>query len=412
MTNAPVPFAAAPLASGALASVRAPSALSLRAMSVFGVVAAMTFSATGGAPTPVFHLYQEAFGLTPFALTLIFAAYVFALLAALLTVGSLSDYIGRRPVIFAALALNVVAMLLFIDAQSAPMLIAARVAQGFATGAAVTAIGAAILDANRARGPLLNSITTFAGLTVGSLASSALVAYAPFPMRAVFAVLLVLSVIEAIVLVWMPETAVGKPGAFASLRPHANVPARARATLLRVSPVNIAGWALGGFYFSLMPSLVRVATGVTSPMVGGGVVATLTLAATVAVALFRQTAAVRGLALGAAIFASGVVATLAGVDLHNTPVLLMGTAIAGFGFGAAFSSTIRMVLPLAAANERAGLLAAFYVESYLAFALPAVIVGLVAPTFGLALSTYVYGAAIVLLAVTSLIALGLARRAA
>ena len=89
MTNAPVPFAAAPLASGALASVRAPSALSLRAMSVFGVVAAMTFSATGGAPTPVFHLYQEAFGLTPFALTLIFAAYVFALLAAELLVAAL-----------------------------------------------------------------------------------------------------------------------------------------------------------------------------------------------------------------------------------------------------------------------------------------------------------------------------------
>jgi len=47
-------------------------------------------------------------------LTVIFAAYVLSLLAALLTVGSLSDYIGRRPSILAALSLNVVAMVMFI----------------------------------------------------------------------------------------------------------------------------------------------------------------------------------------------------------------------------------------------------------------------------------------------------------
>ena len=35
--------------------------------------------------------------------------------------------------------------------------------------------------------------------------------------------------------------------------------------MLRVTPVTIASWALGGFYFSLMPALVRVATGVTVP---------------------------------------------------------------------------------------------------------------------------------------------------
>jgi hypothetical protein len=38
----------------------------------------------------------------------------------------------------------------------------------------------------------------------------------------------------------------------------------------------MASWALGGFYFSLMPSLVRVATGVTLPVVGGLVVSALT----------------------------------------------------------------------------------------------------------------------------------------
>jgi MFS family permease len=58
--------------------------------------------------------------------TTIFAVYAFSLLAALLTVGSLSDYVGRRPVILAALVLNAAAMMLFIRADSAAALIEAR----------------------------------------------------------------------------------------------------------------------------------------------------------------------------------------------------------------------------------------------------------------------------------------------
>jgi hypothetical protein len=39
--------------------------------------------------------------------------YTFSLLAALLTVGGLSDYVGRRPVILGGLLLNAIAMVLF-----------------------------------------------------------------------------------------------------------------------------------------------------------------------------------------------------------------------------------------------------------------------------------------------------------
>jgi MFS family permease len=120
------------------------------------VFTAMTFSACGAAPTPLYHQYQESFGLTPFVLTVVFAAYVVSLLAALLTIGSLSDYIGRRPAIMAALALNIVAMVMFVAADSAGALIVARAVQGFATGLATATLGATILDTDRIRGPVLN----------------------------------------------------------------------------------------------------------------------------------------------------------------------------------------------------------------------------------------------------------------
>src|SRR6201987_4838455 len=193
--------------------------LSNATTTVAAVTTAMTFSASGAAPTPLYHQYQESFGLTPFTITIIFAAYVLSLLAALLTVGSLSDYIGRRPAILAALILNVVSMAIFMAADSAAALIAARALQGFATGLATATLGAAILDNDRSRGPILNSITAFCGLTAGSLGGAILVTYAPDPRQLVYVVLLVLSAAEAFILWFMPETAQLRTGALASLRP-------------------------------------------------------------------------------------------------------------------------------------------------------------------------------------------------
>lgn len=385
---------------------------STRAMTAFGVVTAATFSASGSAPTPLYRHYQEVMGLSPAVLTVIFSAYVLSLLTALLTVGSLSDHIGRRPVIFAALILNAVAMIMFIAADSAAALTLARVVQGFATGAATTTLGATILDTNRAQGPLYNSVTAFAGLTLGALGSGALVTFAPAPTQLVYVVLLAASAVSASVLWFMPETAARRPGALASLRPQVSVPPQALKALARVTPVNIATWALGGFYFSLMPSLVRAATGLTSPFIGGMVVAALPFAAAVAVVLVRRQTATVMLTVGTSVLALGVAITLAGVHAQRAPFMLLGTIVAGFGFGSAFSGTFRSVIPLAAPSERAGLLAAFYVESYLAFSLPAIMAGLAAPLLGLGLSSDIYGAAIILLALTSLVAMHVGRRAA
>jgi hypothetical protein len=67
-------------------------------------------------------------------------------------------------------------------------------------------------------------------------------------------------------------------------------------------------------------------------------------------------------------------------------------------------------MPLAEAHERAGLLSAFYVEGYLSFTLPAIVMGLLAPLVGLPIAADVYGSAVVVLAMMSLIATWRAQR--
>jgi len=387
-----------------------PGTLSCYVTTITAVAAAITFSASGAAPTPLYHEYQEHFGLTPFVITNIFAAYVMSLLLALLTVGSLSDYVGRRPAILGALVANILAMIVFMTAGSAAALIVARIIQGFANGLAITTLAATILDTDKERAPLLNSVTAFAGLSAGTLGAGLLVTFAPAPEQLIFIVLLILSVVEAAILWFMPETATPKRGALASLRPHVHVPRIARATFAAISPVNIASWSLGGFYFSLMPSVVRAATGATLPIIGGLVVATLTLSGAVAVVILRKLHPERILIFGIIALMLGVLVTMTGIQFQNVNVMLFGTLVGGTGFGTVFSGTLRSVLAYAQPGERAGLLSAYFVEGYLSFSLPALAAGFLAPIVGLTRTADFYGAGVILLAASSLVVTFVRRR--
>ncbi len=375
-----------------------------RAMTAFSFAGALLVAASSSAATPLYRLYQESMHLTPFWITVVFAVYVASLLAALLTVGGLSDYVGRRPVILAALLLNAAAMVLFAEAANVGQLILARAVQGLCVGAGTTALGAAILDTDRARGPLLNSVTAFLGLTAGSLGATALITFAADPLHLVYEVLLGLTALMIALLWAMPESISRKAGALASLRPHVGVPRQSRSILLRLTPASVASWALGGLYLSLMPSVVATAMGVASPWVGGVVVSALMLTAAITVAAFRHWPARRLILLGTSTLSLGVAVSLFGIHGQQVAALLAGTVISGAGFGSTFSGTLRALLPTAEPHQRAGLLSAFYVQSYLAFSLPAVAAGLSVPLIGLSTAACLYGAGIILLAVISMTA--------
>src|SRR6478735_2622600 len=77
----------------------------------FHAATLLTFLAASAAPTPLYHVYQETWHFSPILLTFIFSVYAFSLLTTLLIVGSLSDHIGRRPVVFAAILLQAASML-------------------------------------------------------------------------------------------------------------------------------------------------------------------------------------------------------------------------------------------------------------------------------------------------------------
>ncbi|XEG70850.1 MFS transporter [Pseudomonas sp. abacavir_1] len=372
--------------------------LSPRAASVLLGAILMGFLAAASAPTPLYALYRETWGFSPTLLTLVFSIYAGGLLLALLVFGSLSDHLGRRPLIRAALLIELLAMAVFLAAGSVQALILARLLQGFATGLATSVLGAALLDFDRERGPLVNSIAPMLGLALGALGSSALVQFAGEPLHLVYRVLFGLFAL-CLVLLWrLPESVSPQPGALASLRPRIRIPPQARRAFWSVAPLNASLWALGGFYLSLGPSLARQVSGLQAPLTGGVLVFLLTACGALAIFALRHGAAPLILRRGGLALVGGLLLTLLGIDSGSAWLFFLGTAVAGLGFGGGFLGALRAVVPLAHAHERGGLMAGFYVLSYLAFSLPAVLAGAATQRYGLVPTTNGYAGVLVLLA--------------
>ena len=371
---------------------------------VYATVTAITFTTVSAAPTPIYRFYRETLGLTPFAITFIFAIYSFTMIATFLTIARASDYVGRKPMIFLALGLNAVALLLFFVAESAETLVLARAVQGVATGVALATLGAVLADT--AVRPMwratLNSVTAFIGLALGSLISGVFVAFAPWPTHLVYAVLFGVTLAEMAVLPWIVETTSRKAGAWSGIRPKLTVPKAAAAPMARLFPLTLSAWALGGFYLSLMPSLMIEATGVRSPLVGAAVVSSLMISGGLSSLASRALDAGKTVRASAALLAIGIVLTLFAIAGGSPVGMVFGTIVAGLGFGASYAASLRVLLPLASAHERAGLLSAYFVESYLAFALPAIAAGLAAPRFGLVATALFYGSVLALSALVTL----------
>ncbi|TBC33854.1 MFS transporter [Rhizobium ruizarguesonis] len=381
-----------------------------RASIGFHALTLATFFGASAAPTPLYRIYQENFSVSPVLITVIFAVYAFALLAALLTAGSISDHLGRKPVIFFALVLEIVAMALFVVASGPGWLIAARIVQGLATGIAGASLGAALVDVDRAKGQIVNSIAPLSGMAVGAVGTSALIQYGPFPMHLIYALLLVAFTLQAAVIWLTHETGGTRPGALGSLIPRVTVPPQVKRPLSLVTPINIANWTLAGFYLSLVPSLVATTTGSRAPLTGGAVVTALMMSGAIAVYLRRSKTASANLAFGVSAKTLGILTVVAGVHLANVPLLLIGTIFTGAGFGTNFLGSIGTIMPLAKPDEQAGLLSAFYVQSYLAFSLPAILAGFLAKSAGYALTTDIYATAILLLMGVGLMSIRADRR--
>jgi MFS family permease len=367
--------------------------------------AAITFTSlyvAAGALMPLLALYGAQWSLTPALLTLAFAVFAIGFLAAILTLGSLSDHVGRRPVLLGALMIQLASNVIFLVAADIGWVIAGRLVQGIATGAATTAFSALLVELappNRKRlGVILGSVGLTGGLGVGSLLAGIVIQETVAATSVIFGVLVVVTLLGIVVIALAPERMTREPGALHSLIPRVAVPRSARREFAAAAPALAAIWMLSGLSGGICPTMVRTVFLLDSSLLTG-LSGSIAPAASAAIGLaFASVDPRRSMMAG--IYASivGAVGIVGGVCAASLPIMIVGQAIAGAGFGASFTGALRLIFPLAATHQRAGVAAGIYLVCYLAFGVPVVVAGVLANLAGLEPTVYWYVALTVILA--------------
>jgi predicted MFS family arabinose efflux permease len=355
--------------------------------------------AGASAPSPFYPALQQEIGFSAAMLTAIFAVYTVSLLASLLITGSLSDHVGRRPVISGGFALLAVSLVMFWQATDVSGLMLARVLQGMAAGTLLSALSAAVVDLEPRDRPgtaaVWNSVVPLAGLAFGALVAGVMMDVTDMAEADVFGALTVAYVLLAAIIWLIPETAPRHEGVWASLRPRIGVPETARKAFWRSAPAVIAGWATGGLYLALGAPIVRVVFGAEDHVVQAIVIVLLSGAGATACYFARSYSSRQVTLYGTSALAVGTAATLFAIAWPSLPAYLVALVIAGTGFGTCFYGVLRSIVPVVKPGERGELFAALFTLSYLAFGLPTVLAGAAVGVFGLTQTTLGYGTVIV-----------------
>ncbi|WP_169736672.1 MFS transporter [Pseudonocardia spinosispora] len=367
------------------------------------VVATVLMMAASSVPSPFYPLYLQRWGLSVTTLTVVFAVYVAGLLVALLTVGSLSDHIGRRPVLAASLLVAAGGTAVFLAADGVAALVVARIVQGVAAGTATGALAAGLVELAPARrprrGPTMTAVGTSFGLAVGGGVAGLLVQVSERPDRYVFAVLTLAFVVLAALVLALPETSTGCTGALASLRPRVRVPVRTRAEFVAAVPAIVAGWSVTGLFLALAPSLVSDVLHVHFGAAGSLGIAVLFLANSAGGLWSARYAAPTATLLGSVALTVGAAGLAGALATASAPVFLGGAVVSGLGVGLTFNGTLRGISEATEAPSRSEVFSAAYVVSYAALSLPSLAAGRAVPVWGLATTGYLYIAGVAALSV-------------
>jgi MFS family permease len=348
-------------------------------------------------PSPLYRTYSVLWHFSPLTLTLIYATYAFGVLAMLLLAGGVSDDVGRRPVLLVALGTLMASTVLFMFADSVAWLFVARGLQGLATGAALSAASASLLDLHPRRDPagvgLTNATAAAAGFGLGALVSSSLVQLGAAPRVLPYVVLVALFAIAFAGVYWMPEPVLER-GRFRLTAERPTVPAVVRRPFFLAALAVLSSWSIGGLFFSLGPQLAAHLFHSTNVIVSAIGIVALSGSAVVAQFLTGRTAPWIGASVGSIALAAGMVLIVIAAAADSGTVFLAGSILGGAGFGAAFLGGLRALVAVIPHEHRAAVMSAFFVAAYTSLSVPAVLAGIVVNHLALQTTFEIFGSVV------------------
>ncbi|HEY7017247.1 MAG TPA: MFS transporter [Gaiellaceae bacterium] len=351
--------------------------------------------------TPLYAVYASRFGFSSLVLTSIFATYAIVLVPSLILCGRLSDRFGRRPVIFAGLAVSCVGLLLFAFAESAGWLYGARAVQGLAVGMISGAATAALVEldpgSDRRRAAMFAGLAQAGGSAAGPLLAGVLAQWAPDRLRLCFFVGLALTVVAGAATLTLSED-LGEREPWRIQVPR--VPRDRLGDFLRVSLSAATVWATVALFLSIVPSYAAdlLKTSNLALLATLAALALLASFATQIVSQRRRRDPRASQAVGLVLLSAGLVALVLASPLGSLTLLVVGALAAGTGHGLTFLNAQEELNELAPPERRGEVTAAFIACIYFLVATAVIGTGLLDELLSLSASVAVVSVVLVALA--------------
>jgi MFS family permease len=347
--------------------------------------------------TPLIPLYQDRLGFGDLVVTLFLGCYVAALVPSMLTLGQLSDRLGRRPVVLLAIAVLAAAHLVLVTGPPLWALLAARALQGAAAGAFFGTCTAFLVDCappgRRGFVATLGSVSIRLGIGLGPGVCGVLAQYAPHPLRLPFALHLGILAVTAVTVLTLPETVRDRTRRPLTLR--LGVPDAESAVFWRVLvPSGMLFSLFDGVALSLIPVFIVRTLGIDDyAVVGAAGFVVLVAGAVSQLALPRldPRPAIAGGLVVAAVASLGVVAA---APLGSAALVLVAVGVTGAACGLVFKGGVDLITLIAPPEDRGKLISSYYVACYLGgFSVPLLLLGVLSDLIGLTGALLVLSAA-------------------
>ncbi|WP_319435707.1 MFS transporter [Mycobacterium sp. RTGN5] len=357
-------------------------------------------------PTPLYALYSDRMHFAVLTTTIIYATYAGGVLFALLVFGSWSDVIGRRPVLLAGAVCALASAVVFLIADSVPLLLVGRVLSGLSAGLFTGTATAAVIEAAppswRDRAPAMATIANIGGLGAGPVLAGILAQYAPDPLQLTFIVHIALVALVAIAVFLVPETAsrTGKLGL-----QRLSVPPEVRPVFIVAALAAFAGFAVTGLFTSVAPSMLTNIIGIGNHALAGLMAGSIFGASAIAQIAGSRIAPQRAVALGCAILAVGMGVLVVALHYSSLAGLIAAAVVSGIGQGISFSRGLAAVAERTPAQRRAEVSSTYFVVAYVAISIPVIGEGFAAQAWGLRTGGTVFATAVGVLALACLAAI-------
>jgi len=356
-------------------------------------------------PTPLYPIYQDAFGFSQLMITIIFAAYAFGVIAALVTTGRWSDQLGRRPLLLGGLMCSIISDLVFWQADGLAMILAGRVLSGLSAGIFTGTATVAVLELApphwRERATFIATAVNMGGLGLGPMLAGALSQYLPSPLALTYLIHIALATLALICVWWAPET-VKKPTHPKLSLQRLNVPAEVRGVFVPAAIAGFAGFAVCGFFTSIAPAMMGNVLGYDNRLLIGFVAGSIFIASTLGQLLQGKLPLHLRLPIGCATLVAGVTPVALGIHVQSLALFMAGAVIAGMGQGIAFRAGMGAIAAASPPAERAAVTSTFFTVAYIAISVPVIGIGLMASVLSLKTTGVIFSVFVGLMAALAL----------